>query len=100
MRSVSLGLVAGLLVGVVACGDDSAAGGDAGADGAPDGPGFADECALGTDDCAADAVCTDTPDAFTCTCRVGYEGDGRTCTITPLEQFLQDYAATLCRLHR
>ncbi|WP_044986366.1 FG-GAP-like repeat-containing protein [Sorangium cellulosum] len=39
-----------------------------------------DECALGTDDCDANATCADTPTSFTCACNAGYEGDGVTCT--------------------
>ncbi|WP_437284977.1 FG-GAP-like repeat-containing protein [Sorangium sp. So ce406] len=38
------------------------------------------ECALGTDNCDANAACTNTPGAFTCACNAGYEGDGVTCT--------------------
>ncbi|WP_437686100.1 FG-GAP-like repeat-containing protein [Sorangium sp. So ce176] len=38
------------------------------------------ECALGTDNCDANAACTDTPGSFTCACNAGYEGDGVTCT--------------------
>ncbi|XXX73182.1 FG-GAP-like repeat-containing protein [Sorangium sp. So ce134] len=38
------------------------------------------ECALGTDNCGANATCTDTPGSFTCACNAGYEGDGVTCT--------------------
>ncbi|WP_437933073.1 EGF domain-containing protein [Sorangium sp. So ce341] len=39
-----------------------------------------DECALGTDDCDANAACTNTPGSFTCACNTGYSGDGTTCT--------------------
>ncbi|WP_437805324.1 EGF domain-containing protein [Sorangium sp. So ce1078] len=39
-----------------------------------------DECALGTDDCDANAACTNTPGSFTCACTTGYSGDGTTCT--------------------
>lgn len=39
-----------------------------------------DECAEGTDDCDANASCTNTPGSFTCVCNAGYEGDGVTCT--------------------
>ncbi|WP_437721102.1 FG-GAP-like repeat-containing protein [Sorangium sp. So ce861] len=38
------------------------------------------ECALGTDNCDANATCSDTPASFTCACNAGYEGDGVTCT--------------------
>lgn len=38
-----------------------------------------DECALGLDNCHADAICTDTPLSFECTCKPGYRGDGVNC---------------------
>ena len=38
-----------------------------------------DECADGTDDCHADATCTNTDGAFTCACDDPFVGDGRTC---------------------
>ncbi|MEZ4311406.1 MAG: DVUA0089 family protein [Polyangiaceae bacterium] len=38
-----------------------------------------DECALGTDTCDANATCANTPGSFTCTCNMGYTGDGMTC---------------------
>ncbi|WP_437575223.1 FG-GAP-like repeat-containing protein [Sorangium sp. So ce887] len=38
------------------------------------------ECALGTDNCDANAACTNTAGAFTCACNAGYSGDGVTCT--------------------
>jgi len=34
----------------------------------------------GTDDCSGDAICTDTACGFTCQCKDGYTGDGKTCT--------------------
>src|SRR5512132_2110802 len=37
-----------------------------------------DECAMGTHDCAPDAICTDTPAFYTCACKPGYQGDGHT----------------------
>jgi hypothetical protein len=39
------------------------------------------ECTLGTDDCDADvrATCTNIPGSFTCACKDGYSGDGKTC---------------------
>ena len=44
-----------------------------------------DECGLaaGTDgahNCDADATCANTKGSFTCTCNIGYSGDGTTCT--------------------
>ena len=39
-----------------------------------------DECALGTDNCADEATCTNTADSFECTCNDGYTGNGVTCT--------------------
>merc|ERR1712168_417636 len=39
-----------------------------------------DECDLGEDDCHNNAVCTDTDGSFTCACKSGYSGDGKTCT--------------------
>ncbi|WP_437980245.1 FG-GAP-like repeat-containing protein [Sorangium sp. So ce117] len=38
------------------------------------------ECALGTDNCDANAACTNTAGSFTCACNAGYSGDGVTCT--------------------
>ena len=39
-----------------------------------------DECAAGTADCSADASCTDTPCGYTCECKAGFTGNGKTCT--------------------
>ncbi|WP_437660827.1 FG-GAP-like repeat-containing protein [Sorangium sp. So ce1182] len=39
-----------------------------------------DECALGTDNCDANAACTNTTGSFSCACNAGYSGDGVTCT--------------------
>ncbi|XP_022809481.1 uromodulin-like isoform X2 [Stylophora pistillata] len=38
-----------------------------------------DECRTHTDNCADNADCTNTVGSYTCTCRAGYSGDGRTC---------------------
>ncbi|XP_053372780.1 uncharacterized protein LOC123559692 [Mercenaria mercenaria] len=38
-----------------------------------------DECALGTDNCVANAVCTNTEGNFTCACAVGYQSVGDSC---------------------
>ena len=37
---------------------------------------FVDECALNTDNCDAQADCTDTRFSFECACQTGYEGSG------------------------
>ena len=39
-----------------------------------------DECVKGSYNCHADATCTNTVGAYTCTCNAGYAGDGGTCT--------------------
>ena len=39
-----------------------------------------DECSLGTDNCDANATCTNTAGSFTCACNSGYSGDGTSCT--------------------
>ena len=39
-----------------------------------------DECETETDNCDAAATCTNTVGSFSCTCSVGYNGDGVTCT--------------------
>ena len=39
-----------------------------------------DECTVGTDNCSADATCTNTAGSFSCACNGGYSGDGVTCT--------------------
>ena len=38
-----------------------------------------DECLLKTDDCSALADCSNTIGSFTCKCKSGYAGDGKTC---------------------
>ena len=37
------------------------------------------ECAMATDNCHADANCTNTKGSFYCTCQIGYSGDGVNC---------------------
>ena len=44
-----------------------------------------DECERGTDNCHAQASCTDTEGSFFCTCNPGYLGDGVTCTLPTCE---------------
>ena len=39
-----------------------------------------DECAGGIDNCADEAVCTDTDGSYNCACNTGYTGDGVNCT--------------------
>ncbi|XP_052057345.1 signal peptide, CUB and EGF-like domain-containing protein 2 isoform X2 [Apodemus sylvaticus] len=38
-----------------------------------------DECAQGLDDCHADALCQNTPTSYKCSCRPGFQGEGRRC---------------------
>ena len=38
-----------------------------------------DECSLGTDTCDVNADCIDTEGSFSCTCHVGFSGDGESC---------------------
>ncbi len=38
-----------------------------------------DECALGLDNCSANADCIDTPGYYECVCKAGFVGDGKTC---------------------
>lgn len=53
--------------------------GGAGASGSTGGAPGVDECALGTHTCAAEAICTDTPAFYECSCMPGYAGDGEAC---------------------
>ena len=39
-----------------------------------------DECAVDSDKCDPNAICTNTPGGFTCRCKKGYRGNGITCT--------------------
>ena len=38
-----------------------------------------DECDSDFYDCDINAVCQNTAGSYTCTCKAGYTGDGRTC---------------------
>ncbi|XP_033063521.1 signal peptide, CUB and EGF-like domain-containing protein 2 isoform X5 [Trachypithecus francoisi] len=38
-----------------------------------------DECAQGLDDCHANALCQNTPTSYKCSCKPGYQGEGREC---------------------
>ena len=37
------------------------------------------ECADGSNDCSANAICTNTLGNYVCSCNQGYSGDGTTC---------------------
>ena len=39
-----------------------------------------DECSEESDDCDSNADCTNTDGSFTCVCKTGWTGDGKTCT--------------------
>jgi hypothetical protein len=41
-----------------------------------------DECECGLDDCDENANCTNTEGSYICTCREGYCGNGRNCTVS------------------
>lgn len=105
MRRTTVFALAGLMLVLGACGDDSAGSNnttvcdptcDANAvcedvmgtatcvciDGyAGDGLACADvdECTGGTDDCDANGTCANTDGSYTCTCNDGYQGDGTSC---------------------
>ncbi|MFT3766506.1 MAG: calcium-binding EGF-like domain-containing protein [Minicystis sp.] len=72
----------------------SGTGGVGGAQGGSGGSGAAfniDECANGTAQCDPNADCVDTPAYYTCVCKAGYQGDGKTCTdIDECQAFLAD----------
>ncbi|MFZ5890656.1 MAG: EGF domain-containing protein [Myxococcota bacterium] len=80
----------GALDGTEACDDGNALAGDGCAScavetgytcsGAPSKCADIDECAANTDNCAANASCTNTVGSFTCKCPAGYGGNGVTCT--------------------
>ena len=38
-----------------------------------------DECATNEHDCDENAICENTGDSFTCSCKDGYHGNGKTC---------------------
>ena len=39
-----------------------------------------DECQRGSNDCDNNASCTNTQGGFTCACKDGYSGNGKSCT--------------------
>ena len=39
-----------------------------------------DECATNVDTCSLDGICENTLGSYICRCKVGFSGDGRTCT--------------------
>ena len=41
-----------------------------------------DECTEGPNTCDMNADCTNTEGSYSCACKAGYWGDGRTCTGT------------------
>ena len=45
-----------------------------------EGSGTVDQCAVGTDSCDANALCTDKTGGYDCECVAGYYGDGLVCT--------------------
>uniref|UniRef100_A0A5F8GYJ5 Signal peptide, CUB domain and EGF like domain containing 2 n=1 Tax=Monodelphis domestica TaxID=13616 RepID=A0A5F8GYJ5_MONDO len=38
-----------------------------------------DECARGIDNCHVDAICENTPHSYKCSCKSGYQGEGKHC---------------------
>ena len=38
-----------------------------------------DECAMDTDNCSENAICTNTPGSFICICYIGYVSNGTAC---------------------
>ena len=40
------------------------------------------ECSSNSHSCDVNAVCSNTRGSYTCTCKAGYSGDGKSCTVT------------------
>ena len=40
-----------------------------------------DECSTNSNDCDTNADCTNIDGSFTCTCKSGWDGDGKACTV-------------------
>jgi len=39
-----------------------------------------DECSTNSPSCDVNAVCSNTPGSYNCSCKAGYSGDGKSCT--------------------
>jgi cysteine-rich repeat protein len=81
----------GVIEGSETCDDDDPDGGDGCSASCTIEPGYEcngtpstcsdlDECTLNTDNCSANADCTNIDGGFTCACKAGFSGDGVTCT--------------------
>ncbi len=55
-----------------------------------------DECTEGTDNCNANAACTNTVGSFTCACNEGFSGDGVDCEG---ETVVVRYEMHCCQIH-
>lgn len=54
-----------------------------------------DECAMGTDNCDMNAICTNTPGHFDCACNMGYYGDGVACANAEMDSSSAKSDATM-----
>ena len=48
------------------------------------------ECSSNSDDCHVNATCHNTVGSYTCSCKPGYKGDGRTCSPNGKSHVLQN----------